>query len=218
MKLLARRQYDAPISSTDGQQIHGHNLNALLATARLTTEQNPFRSNLSLQSSARKPTQNERIQGMPDNSEVSEKRKQSSEENMSKKHQDMLEAEYSDPKPKRPLSAYNLFFQEERQKIVEDPKAMEKVDDDSEATTTTNTTTTDHCDPSESPKKRKRYEPHRKMSFEGMAKTIAKRWKEISSDESKIQRYQEIAKIEKARYMKEVSEWKLRRRQRISCK
>jgi hypothetical protein len=56
------------------------------------------------------------------------------------------------------------------------------------------------------------------MGFESMAKTIAKRWKETLSDETRMQRYQEVAKAEKERYVKELAQWKQRRRQRMHCK
>jgi len=100
-------------------------------------------------------------------------------------------------KPKRPLSAYNIFFAKERQNIVSKQMA------DSGST------------PEEIEKMLKlggRSQPHRKthgkIGFLDLAKTIAEKWKNISSEDRSP--YLEKAKVEKDKYMKALEEWKLK--------
>ena len=83
-------------------------------------------------------------------------------------------------RPKRPLSAYNLFFQDERQKLLAElPVRPEGV-----------------------PLRR----GHGKIGFSAMAKTIAARWKAI--DGAGKEKYQALAQHEKARYKTNLSNWK----------
>jgi len=96
-------------------------------------------------------------------------------------------------KPKRPLSAYNFFFKEEREKILkvvqaEDP---EKVDNDPESG--------DYID--EETLKRLRKEGG-KVSFEEMGKLIGQRWKQIDPD--RLAKYSEMASEDTERYKKEM--------------
>mmetsp|Transcript_17133 Transcript_17133/g.26530 ORF Transcript_17133/g.26530 Transcript_17133/m.26530 type:complete len:531 (-) Transcript_17133:495-2087(-) len=100
-------------------------------------------------------------------------------------------------KPKRPLSAYNLFFAKERQNIVR--KQMEE----------------SGSSPEEIDKMLKlggRSQPHRKthgkIGFLDLAKTIAEKWKNISDEERDP--YLRDAKVEKEKYMVIVEEWKLK--------
>ncbi|KAL7561617.1 hypothetical protein ACA910_001486 [Epithemia clementina (nom. ined.)] len=83
-------------------------------------------------------------------------------------------------KPKRPLSAYNLFFQEERFKIL----------------------ATRPVRPEGVPLRR----GHGKMGFAEMAKTIAAKWNAIESD-LKV-RFEGMARSEKIRYKQQVARWK----------
>ena len=144
-------------------------------------------------------------------SEILEKQRQ----DMMTKHQVPDEIEVADPKPKRPLSAYNIFFQEERQKIMQNPSCDEDKETAHDLPKSESLDSIAHSDDS---KKRKRYEPHRKMSFEKMGKTIAKRWKETVSDETKMQPYQERAKVERERYFTELAQWKRRQRDYYNSK
>lgn len=96
-------------------------------------------------------------------------------------------------KPKRPLSAYNFFFKEEREKILkvvlaEDPDKVEN-DPNSE----------DYLD--EDMLRRLRKEGG-KVSFEEMGKLIGQRWKNIDPD--RLTRFNELASEDTERYKKEM--------------
>ena len=86
-------------------------------------------------------------------------------------------------KPKRPLSAYNLFFQRERELLLE---AL----------------------PSRDGRKPKR--SHGKINFESLAKTIAAKWKDIAPEEK--EEYEKIAAVGREKYVKLAKEWKKQQR------
>jgi len=97
-------------------------------------------------------------------------------------------------KPKRPLSAYNFFFKEEREKILkvvlaEDPEKVENDPEDG-----------DYLD--ENALKRLRKEGG-KVSFEEMGKIIGQRWKNIDPD--RLVKFQELATEDTERYKKEMT-------------
>jgi HMG-box domain len=83
------------------------------------------------------------------------------------------------PKPKRPLSAYNYFFHNERQKMLENM-------------------------PTRAEGKPRR--SHGKIGFADLARNIAAKWKSISDEERKT--FDEKAMEDKERYSKEMEEWK----------
>jgi hypothetical protein len=83
--------------------------------------------------------------------------------------------------PKRPLSAYNLFFKSERQRIV------------SSAT-------------KGKPMPKTRRGKSLGIGFAGMARNIAGKWKIIPSADKMV--FEEEARIEKARYRKEIAVWR----------
>lgn len=102
-----------------------------------------------------------------------------------KKHKD---------KPKRPLSAYNIFFKEERARILESiPTKTEKQEGDDD-------------DTAEGDKKggRKRKKtPHGKIGFENLAKMIGQRWQEINK-EDKADKYKKLAAEDMKRYKEQM--------------
>jgi hypothetical protein len=99
-------------------------------------------------------------------------------------------------KPKRPLSAYNFFFKEEREKILkvvlaEDPDKCENEPDGE-----------DYLDEVALGKLRKE---GGKVSFEEMGKLIGQRWKNIDAD--RLTRFAELAAEDTERYKKEMADY-----------
>lgn len=96
-------------------------------------------------------------------------------------------------KPKRPLSAYNFFFKEEREKIIkvvlaEDPAAVKQDPDD------------DGFLDAETIGRLKK--EGGKVSFEEMGKIIGQRWKNIDPD--RLSKYSELAAEDTERYKTEM--------------
>ena len=101
-----------------------------------------------------------------------------------------------DDKPKRPLSAYNIFFKHERAKLVSDAPDVE----------TPVTLESLKVDPTRQPNKRRHRKTHGKIGFADLARTIAEKWKSLDAEQRTV--YEACAAKEKERYRKEVSEWK----------
>jgi len=93
--------------------------------------------------------------------------------------------------PKRPLSAYNCFFREERTKIVVVVEKGADLKDDDPGLTD-----------EEFSKLRKK---NGKVSFEEMGKAIGRRWKEI--DERHKEYYQKLADEDADRYKMEMQKY-----------
>jgi hypothetical protein len=87
-------------------------------------------------------------------------------------------------KPKRPLSGYNIFFKEERNRILEDIP-------DSDAKT-----------PADSAGRKRKKRPHGKIGFESLAKLIGKRWRELTPEQNAV--YKNKAAADTLRYKKEM--------------
>ncbi|GFH53572.1 hypothetical protein CTEN210_10048 [Chaetoceros tenuissimus] len=93
--------------------------------------------------------------------------------------------------PKRPLSAYNIFFKEERQRMLQSLPSMD------------NGPTSNSSSKSSRRRRRKgRDQPHGKISFENLAKTIGSRWRELGSAERK--KFEILAAKDTERYTEEM--------------
>jgi hypothetical protein len=106
-----------------------------------------------------------------------------------------LPAKYRSKKPvdmpRRPLSAYNLFFRDQRGKILEERKTAKPEEPPAEdAAPKAELTTT---------------EKRKQGLFATMAKTIGKRWKEIQPED--LEHYNKLADTESKRYREEMEEY-----------
>jgi hypothetical protein len=99
-------------------------------------------------------------------------------------------------KPKRPLSAYNLFFQLERERIITGDEVKEVNPED----------VTNVCVQHKKKKEKRRHrKTHGVIGFADLARAIANRWKTLDKPSRRV--YDDCAAIEKARYQREVAEW-----------
>ena len=102
-------------------------------------------------------------------------------------------------KPKRPLSAYNIFFKEERQRILKEIPDGEEEEEES----VDGTGDTAEGD-AKTPRKRKK-RPHGKIGFESLAKKIGQRWQDLKGDHVKY--YKEKAEEDMKRYKIEMEKY-----------
>ncbi len=97
-------------------------------------------------------------------------------------------------KPKRPMSAYNFFFRDERARILAEAEAK-KANSGAEVS-------------AEGPKrmtKRGRRCPHGIVSFKELGAIVSKKWKEVPPDVSA--KYKLMAKEDSQRYRSEMDEY-----------
>jgi hypothetical protein len=95
--------------------------------------------------------------------------------------------------PRRPLSAYNLFFKDERKRILLEIPSKQAIKSDDEKIRDSITW------PGKKPA------PHGKIGFESLAKTIGARWRKIDKETSKY--YKTLATKDLHRYAREMNEY-----------
>lgn len=97
-------------------------------------------------------------------------------------------------KPKRPLSAYNIFFKEERERI------LDEIPDGMATFSSTSSLLASHED--RKPPRRGKNKPHGKIGFQSLAKEVGRRWKNLVPERMEI--YKEKANADSARYKQEM--------------
>jgi len=102
-------------------------------------------------------------------------------------------------KPKRPLSAYNIFFKEERQRILASIPTKAAGEDAAAEGKDKNEET--EIDDKTGKRKRKKT-PHGKIGFENLAKIIGQRWQELKGD--RITYYKGLAAEDMKRYKEQM--------------
>jgi hypothetical protein len=115
-------------------------------------------------------------------------------------------------KPKRPLSAYNIFFRDERANILAGIPDKDE-DDNEDNEDDENNEDGDGLDETKkksSGKKRKR-PPHGKIGFESLAKIVGQRWKELKPDE--LAKYKKLADVDMVRYRAEMESYVAKQRE-----
>jgi len=110
-------------------------------------------------------------------------------------------------RPKQPLSAYNIFFKEERAKMIaelekeESEKAEEEKEEGKEGEAKAEDGDGDDGGGEPQPKKKK----GSKIGFEKLAKTIAAKWKAITKTE--LTRFEALAQEDQKRYKTQLAEY-----------
>ena len=115
-------------------------------------------------------------------------------------------------KPKRPLSAYNIFFKEERNRILKGEKeAAEGGDVPSNISVNealdTSTKSEVSIDPDDAKSKSDsdKDKSKKKIGFESLAKLIGRRWQELDAESMAV--YKSKASVDMERYKKEMEVW-----------
>jgi hypothetical protein len=104
-------------------------------------------------------------------------------------------------KPKRPLSAYNLFFQLERERLIAGTSNTPITAEDVERVAVARRI----VDELPEKPKRKHRKSHGKISFAELARAIANKWKVLDSGSKNL--LVERAASEKTRFLRELEEW-----------
>jgi hypothetical protein len=133
-------------------------------------------------------------------------------------------------KPKRPLSAYNIFFKDARAKILaeipdkkgdEDDEEDEESKKEEESGSDADKGIKKEGDGEEggekkdngkkAPGKKRKRVPHGKIGFESLAKIVGQRWKELPPDELEV--YKKLAEADMKRYRKEMEAYVQKQRE-----
>mmetsp|Transcript_37123 Transcript_37123/g.89998 ORF Transcript_37123/g.89998 Transcript_37123/m.89998 type:complete len:732 (+) Transcript_37123:844-3039(+) len=104
--------------------------------------------------------------------------------------------------PRRPLSAYNLYFKQRREELMKEEEERQHLADLAESSTGTKT---------HSSRRRKKSNRSVGIGFANLAKTIASEWKELS-DGSKAP-YEKAALPEKQRYDAAMKIWRAKQKE-----
>jgi hypothetical protein len=110
-------------------------------------------------------------------------------------------------KPKRPLSAYNLFFQHERRLMVHEALAESSNDE---------MITQDMIDDALKTGRRKppNHRTHGKVPFKDLTSRVSMKWRALSKDEKAV--FEEKANVDIKRYQNEVIEWRKEREAKMA--
>jgi len=98
-------------------------------------------------------------------------------------------------RPKRPMTAYNFFFKEERTRMLGDEQ------DSDLFVGTIDSPPVNTVGENYLLRRQRKRRPHRKISFEELARSISQKWKNI--DPERLKKYQTLAQQDKDRYNRE---------------
>mmetsp|Transcript_27620 Transcript_27620/g.64814 ORF Transcript_27620/g.64814 Transcript_27620/m.64814 type:complete len:653 (+) Transcript_27620:281-2239(+) len=114
-------------------------------------------------------------------------------------------------KPKRPLSAYNIFFREERGRILESRAAArggsrgEGDQDDAASLADSDGSGQSGGSNNNDINNINKLAVHRKIGFESLAKLIGRRWQQLDADSMAV--YKSKASVDMERYQREMDVW-----------